>query len=262
MTNFWESSVWVIMIQFFVVAAFVLLGNTLRRKIPFVRKSLLPTSVIAGLLILILKSVWGWFDSIIDTDFMSVVTYHTLALGFIAIALKMDEKKEKGKSVFFETGIVTVNSYIIQGIIGLVITIVLSLFISELLPVAGLILPMGFGQGPGQALSWGTVYETQYGFIGGATFGLSIAALGFLAACIVGVIYLNILKRKNKLPHASNTSASHNSDVEFVATKNEVPLTDSIDRFSLQVVLVLFTYFITYLFNVKVKLSKHLFFLK
>ena len=51
----------------------------------------------------------------------------------------------------------------------------------------------------GQAMNYGNIYETEYGFIGGKSFGLTIAALGFLSASIGGVIHLNILKRKGKI---------------------------------------------------------------
>ena len=61
-----------------------------------------------------------------------------------------------------------------------------------------LLLPMGFGQGTGQALNIGKVFESL-GFENGSAFGLSIAAIGFLVACIVGVIYLNVLKKQGKI---------------------------------------------------------------
>ena len=48
-------------------------------------------------------------------------------------------------------------------------------------------------------MNYGTIYETEFGFEGGKSFGLTIAALGFLSASIGGVIHLNLLKRKNKL---------------------------------------------------------------
>ncbi|MBO7297543.1 MAG: hypothetical protein J6U60_00690, partial [Clostridia bacterium] len=43
------------------------------------------------------------------------------------------------------------------------------------------------------------IYETDYGFVGGRSFGLTIAALGFLSASIGGVIHLNILRKKARL---------------------------------------------------------------
>lgn len=247
MADFWESSVWQIAIQVFIIALFIIIGNTLRRVIPFIRKSLLPTSVIAGFLLLILKSVWPWFGNLINNDFMNNVTYHFLGLGFIALALKINPKKEKGKAAktVFNTGIVTTSGYLVQGIVGLAVTIPLALAFTDLIPASGLILPMGFGQGPGQALNWGTIYETQYGMTGGATFGLSIAALGFLVACLVGVVYLNILKKKGKVSKAEEGEGT--SKEEVVSTEGEVPLSDSIDKLTLQIVIISLVYFVTYL---------------
>jgi Na+/glutamate symporter len=65
----------------------------------------------------------------------------------------------------------------------------------DLFKAAGILLPMGYGQGPGQANNVGGTYETM-GFLGGRSFGLSLAASGYLVACIVGVIALNVLIRR------------------------------------------------------------------
>ena len=66
-----------------IIVVVFLIANVLRRKVGFIRKSLIPTAVIGGLLILILKS-FGLFNLFIDVDkmneFMEAITYH--ALGF------------------------------------------------------------------------------------------------------------------------------------------------------------------------------------
>ena len=54
---------------------------------------------------------------------------------------------------------------------------------------------MGFGQGPGQANNVGSTYESL-GFAGGQSYGLAIAATGFLVACTIGVFFLNRRKQK------------------------------------------------------------------
>ena len=68
-----------------------------------------------------------------------------------------------------------------------------------MIKASGIILCFGFGQGTGQALNFGSIYETTYGFSGGKSFGLTIAAMGFLAASIGGVIYLNYHKKKGDI---------------------------------------------------------------
>ena len=86
-TSFGDDVVWVFAIQFFILAAALLIGNILRRKVPFFRKSLMPSALIGGTLILLLKLIPG-FKDLINQSGMEIVTYHCLAIGFIALALK------------------------------------------------------------------------------------------------------------------------------------------------------------------------------
>ena len=98
-----------------------------------------------------------------------------------------------------KSGATIVSTYSIQGIVGLIVSIFLAYtFIPDLFKASGLLLPMGFGQGPGQANNIGSSYE-KLGFSGGRSFGLAIATTGFIDACIVGVIYLNLGAKKVSL---------------------------------------------------------------
>ena len=106
---------------------------------------------------------------------------------------------------------------------------------------------MGFGQGPGQANNFGTVYENQYGFVGGQSFALSIASLGFVWACIPGVIYMNILRKKGKL--ATREADPYQGDVDLIemkGTKDELPLTESMDKLTMQVSIVMLVFAVTF----------------
>lgn len=239
-------SVWRILIQIGIIFIAILVGNTLRRKIKIVRNSLLPASVIAGIIIFILMFI-PKVKEFIDTSFMEALTYHCLGLGFIALTMKSGVKsKDKNKFAVLDTGITTVNGYLVQGIIGLGLTIVLSLTLfKDLFFAAGLLLPMGFGQGTGQALNIGNVFAT-FGFSNGPSFGLAIAAIGFLVACIVGVIYLNILRKKGKLELQEKRIADNKLDTNIYA-EDEAPLSESVDKLTIQFGFVVGIYIITYL---------------
>ena len=241
--NTWDYSFWSALVQISILLVAALIGNTVRRLVPFVRKSLLPSAVVGGLIILIFKFIPA-VNKFIDANFMEGIAYHCLALGFIAIALKNNVNKSDGTGIVVKTGAVVVGTYLIQGIVGITITILLSLAIKELIPAAGLLLPLGFGQGPGQALNFGSTYEFN-GLYGGRSFGLTIATVGFLVACVVGVIYLNILKHKNRLLNVNEGEFSE--VVEQADAPNDIPLSDSIDKFTVQVGIVLGTYLLTFL---------------
>ena len=77
--NTWSYNFWLGIVQIGILCAALLIGNTLRRKIPFIRKSLLPSAVLGGLIILLLKLI-PQFDAIIDNVFMEGVAYHALAM--------------------------------------------------------------------------------------------------------------------------------------------------------------------------------------
>ena len=124
-------------------------------------------------------------------------------------------------SEILNTGVTTVATYLIQGILGLVIAFIATLFIKDFFVASGVLLPFGYGQGTGQAMNYGNIYEQDFGFVGGKSFGLTIAAVGFLSASIGGVIHLNVMKKRGKLKLSSRTDGS--THTEEVDSPSEIP---------------------------------------
>ena len=257
MSNFWDFSVWAWINTFAVLLGSLLVGNMLKRSIPFLRDSLTPTSVIGGIILLIVAAIYKaitgevMFDTAAfgtnGTAHLEVITYHALALGFIASSFKTTNSKlTKKRSVeIFNTGVTTVSTYLLQGILGLGITILCTFIIKDFFAAAGVLLPFGYGQGTGQALNYGTIYEVEHGFVGGKSFGLTIAALGFLSASIGGVIHLNVMKKRGRIVLSKRSDGSTHS--EEVDPEGEIPLQESIDKFTVQVALIIVAYVATYL---------------
>ena len=242
--EFWDTNVWHYLVQIGIILLAIICGNIIRRKVKLIQNSLLPSSVIAGILIFIFKFIPA-VSKFIDSDLMEILTYHCLGLGFIALSLKSGVKtKDKNKLIVMDSGLITVNGYLVQAIIGLAITILLSVtLMTDLFPAAGLLLPMGFGQGTGQAMNIGLVYE-KYGFENGVSFGLAIAAVGFIVACVIGVVYLNYLKNTNKLDVQLKRKVK-NTFNNNIYEKDETPLNESIDKLTMQVAFVISVYMAT-----------------
>lgn len=250
--TFDRPEAWQWLIQFCILATALLLGNVFRTKVPFLKKSLLPSALLGGVILLIFKAFPGC-SHIINKPVMEVVTYHALGLGFVALALKNNKIESKSSPMkVIETGALTASTYVIQGIVGLLVSILFFLFGKKLFYAAGLLLPMGYGQGPGQALNFGKIYTTEAAAQGipfaGADFGLSIAAMGFIVGSVIGVIFMNILRRKGKLA-ASKMAGAQTNKLEDYEGKNEIPDAESIDKLSVQMCMVLFVYFLVYLFT-------------
>ena len=120
MGNFWDFSSWGFFNLLAVLLVSLLAANMLKRSIPALEASLIPTSVLGGGILLavsmIYKTVTG--DEMFDTAFfggngtvwLELLTYHMLALGFTASALKTTGGKlTKERTVeILNTGMTTV----------------------------------------------------------------------------------------------------------------------------------------------------------
>ena len=257
MENFWDSNVWGTFHLVAVLLISLLAANALKRRIKFLKVSLIPTSVLGGGILLLIAAIYKLVtgDLLFDTEFfggngmatLEIITYHCLALGFIASTFKSSEGKlsKKRTGEIFNTGVTTVSTYLLQAVFGFGVTIIAANLFTDIFHGAGIILPFGYGQGTGQAMNYGNIYETQHGFVGGKSFGLTIAALGFLSAAIGGVIHLNILKRRGVVvPGSTDTEGKIQS--EEIQSSGEIPMQGSMDKLTVQLAFVALAYFVTY----------------
>ncbi|MDR3344436.1 MAG: hypothetical protein LBT21_02400 [Oscillospiraceae bacterium] len=235
-----NTGLWRGLMQLALIAGAFLMALLLL-KLPVLKKSLMPAAVLGGFLLLAFRYA---APGILDRETMEVVTFHGMAAGFAALALRIPKKSQSGTAL--KSGGLIGAAFALQGALGLLVSLVVSrTLLPAFFPAAGLLLPMGYAQGPGQAGNIGAAFE-RLGFEGGRSFGLSIAAAGYLSACIVGVIYLNILKRNGKLKQsvdANTTAATTNhadTDSAPSATSAEEPLT-------VQIALVVASYFLGFL---------------
>ena len=251
--NFWDIEVWSFVITLSILFGGMLLANTLRRKLPFLRKSLIPSSVLGGFIVLaadaVFKLIFG--QSMFNTSTLEALTFHGLGLGFVALSWRSSDKvkSRRARRDIFNTSTVVVGSYLLQAVVGLIITITLFYLIGSY-AAGGVLLPMGFGQGPGQAYNWGKIYQsyTEYpAFRNGASFGLTVAAMGFVSASLGGVFHLNNMRRKgDKRAQIANADEIEDLSAESVTKKGEIPLSESLDKLTVQFGLIFVTYFISF----------------
>jgi ESS family glutamate:Na+ symporter len=245
------------------VCVFMLIANILRRKIPFFRRSLMPTAVIAGLLGLLVKeTVLALFNiNLFSLTALNGLVYHLLPVGFIALCLRekdnyaneYNKESQKFRRVAAaKSGTVIISTYLLQGLVGILITVILGItFMPELNKAVGIILPLGFGQGPQQASATGYIwdaagYMAAWGNGSARNFGLTIAAFGFLWASIPGIILVNqAAKRKGISLRKEEFSTSGTTTSQTIESPDEVPLSESIDKFTLQICMVGGVYLIT-----------------
>ncbi len=234
-----NTGLWNFIIQVSLIAGAILIAHLLYRKTGFVRKAMMPVAVLAGFLLLAAK----YLGVPLDENLMEILVYHGIALGFIAMSLRIPPEKKQADAALtgLRSGAVIVSTYLVQGAVGLAVTLLLSYtLMPDLFRPAGMLLPMGFGQGPGQANNVGSTYEAL-GFSGGRSFGMSIAAAGYLVACTVGVVMLNVLKRRGRSQEPVQASAAQQARDYFEGDVSE-SVSSSIDGLSIQFAMVLIVY--------------------
>jgi len=248
------DQVWSFMVQLGLLLMFLMLGNVLRRKIPLFRKILIPSALLGGALLLVVdifcKQVLNFV--LVDNRLMQVITYHCLAIGFAAMSLKTEKATHKtNKTQVLEFGALQGATYMLQAFVGLGITIGLFLLTrygdNVISYICGLILPLGFGQGPGNALSWDINYTNTAAaqFAGNGSFGLSLASIGFVAASVFGVLYINVQKKRGNLK--LRESIAYNPAIDSVDASNvEIPDNESVDKFTIQAGFVAIAYALSF----------------
>ena len=185
---------WNMIIYLLLIGFLLFIGKVLKTKLPFLNRIVIPTALLGGMIGLIFSSVVIPGSYEIDVTQMTGIVYHALALGFIALALKDSEHQNKRK--LWSTGMVITSTYALQGFIGILLVM---LFWADRFIGSGMLLALGFGQGPGLATSFGGMWDKAPEFMlggFGVALGASYAFLGYLWGGVVGVLAINVIARK------------------------------------------------------------------
>ncbi len=171
------------------IGGMLLIGMALRGVIPFLRKSLVPSSVLAGVIGFIFVNTTGLIGS--NPALLTDVVSQLFTISFISIGLTGQDggaKNGNSKNILkgsVAMGFVWVILYALTPVVGALSVMAFGGF-TDMNPMYGLLIPFAFAQGPGQAASFGAVFES-YGWQNAAMVGVTFAAIGFLFAFLVGV---------------------------------------------------------------------------
>jgi glutamate:Na+ symporter, ESS family len=232
--HYWEAPT---ITSLLLVCVLLGLAAFIRLYVPPIRKAGIPAAILAGAL--------GWvlgpsmLDVLpFDTDALERIVYHGLAITFIAIGLQRPAQGTKGgavKSMAFALPLMA----ILQGVIGLCFVLAWSSLVEPIHPGFGWSVPLGFSQGPGQALSMGKAWE-EGGFTDGAQIGLIVSAVGFLHCIVIGVPLVALGKRMGWV----SAAVSENAEDETVHVHHTRP--GGLDPLGIQVVAIASVYALTW----------------
>ncbi len=233
--EFWSNS--------FVFTALTLVtllavAEFIRALIAPLRRFGLPASIIAGTLGLGLGP--SGLDALpVDLSILRAGVYHALGIVFIALSLQAPAQGMGGGGKSMAFGITTMVC--MQTVLGLAVVLILGLVLgSQVHPGFGLMLPLGFEQGPGQALAMGSAWAKS-GMESGADVGLIVAAVGYAWAVFVGMPLVAWGKSRGY------ASSDRSAQVVKQATVSElVPEPGGLERLAAQVVTIGLVYLATF----------------
>jgi ESS family glutamate:Na+ symporter len=252
---------WTVFIDFGLISCALLLATALRARVRFFQRYLVPNALSAGFILLLFYNFLAPRLGLSSAG-LSDLIYHLLSLSFIAMSLRKTPPRKAGKSIL-ATGVVITASFTLQGILGLSISLLFILtLLPGLFPSFGLLIPLGFEMGPGQAHAIGLGWESL-GFAGAGSVALTFAAFGFLWACFGGIFLINLgvrrqwLGRKARLSLKDRTlrSGVHAPGEELPEGARLTTETEAIDSMSFNLAVVLGIYLLTFLL---LKLITHL----
>ena len=247
------DAVWGFLVQLGLLLLFLMLGNIIGRTVPLFRKCLIPSALLGGALLLVVNVITKQFGLVlVDNRLMQVITYHCLAIGFASMSLKTEKSTHKTNKVqVLEFGALQGGCYMLQAFAGLGITLFLFMLTrygdKVISYICGLILPLAFGQGPGNALSWDINFTNTPAaqFAGNGSFGLSLASIGFVVASVLGVLYINIYKKRGELYVRKSRVGDATIDLTNPSGQ-EIPDSESVDKFTIQAGFVALSYALSF----------------
>ncbi|MGN0340047.1 MAG: sodium/glutamate symporter [Lachnospira sp.] len=208
-----------VVIAFGLASLMLCMGMVIRAKIPFFRHMLMPASVIGGIIGFIIMNVLLTrfnLGGVTIKDFSNIVDVF-FVMSFISIGLTGGNKKKtkskekiKGKkssgAVRGAIGMALIWCilYAVQPLIGIGVTAVTGKALG-MDSMYGILVPFAFCQGPGQASTYGKLFEYTYGYKNAEMVALTYAVIGFIVAFGIGVpvarygLKKGIAKNKSKI---------------------------------------------------------------
>jgi len=244
---------WSIFLDLGLICAALLIATFIRSKVRFFQKFLIPNALIAGFILLPFYNYAAPRLGMGNEGLKNLV-FHLLNLSFVAMSLRGMGMKGAGRRIF-SSAVTIIIQYTLQVIVGFGLTLLfIYTFLPKLFPSFGLLMPLGYGLGPGQAFSIGDSWK-GLGFEDGGNLGLVFAAIGYLWACFLGIALITIGRRRGWMdPELAGIIEKRRLRTGILPIKEKRPVgslltteTEAIDTLSFNLALVLGVYLLAFL---------------
>lgn len=230
---------------FTILCLFLVLGKLLRSLCPLLQKLYLPSSVIGGLLGLLVISC---FPNLIPANWVHAMKLMPGFLINIVFASLFLGKATPGIKKVFQLALpqLCCGQLLAWGqyVLGLGLTALLLMPIFGVAPAFGNLLEIGFQGGHGTV---GGMSESmiQYNWADGIALGYTVATVGMILGVVVGIILINWAVRKGYVDHARDAKSADKADQMGIYKPESAPdagrqtvQADSIDSLAWHIALI------------------------
>jgi ESS family glutamate:Na+ symporter len=170
-----------------------------RSQFKFLQTLFIPSSIIAGLLLLLLgPGIIGVINLPVGAYAENMV-FHMLAIIFIILGLRGFKKSDRGGVAAGTIMITKVMAF--QFFIGIIFTIIVVLLINpQFFSGFSSLLMLGSGFDSVLARYFGGFWQEELSFQSGTFIAYSFAVLGIIFAYVLGIVMVNIARMRGQLP--------------------------------------------------------------
>ncbi|MCR3905470.1 MAG: sodium:glutamate symporter [Tenericutes bacterium] len=214
-----------------IIAVSLLIAKLIRIKFKIFSKLFLPSSIIAGFLLLILgpevlgkalseSYTYGIFNENIIEVFRSIPG---LLITFIFASLFIGSKIPKIKDILLVAGPqVSFGQTVAWGqyVIGILVTMLILTPIFGANPMVGALIEIAFEGGHGTAAGLADTFD-ELGFTEGRDLAMGLATIGIVFGVISGVILINWAVRKSHTNFLKTNKEAEESNISNIVPKEE-----------------------------------------
>lgn len=221
-----------------IIALALVVSNALRLRLAWLRKLFLPSSVIAGLILLLMgpdvigrltpaffEESPGLFPAYVQESWAALPG---LLINVVFAALFIGKTIPGLRTIWLRAGPQVVVGQTMawgQYVVGLTLALLVLTPLFNMNPMVGALIEIGFEGGHGTAAGMADTFA-DLGFEEGADLALGLATVGIVAGVLIGTLMINIAARRGVI-----APSKENDDPEELIREDERPSTQEFSEF-------------------------------
>ncbi|MBP5980816.1 MAG: sodium:glutamate symporter [Halomonas sp.] len=221
-----------------IIALALVVSNALRLKLAWLRKLFLPSSVIAGLILLLMgpdvigrlaptffEESPGLFPAYVQESWAALPG---LLINVVFAALFIGKAIPGLRTIWLRAGPQVVVGQTMawgQYVVGLTLALLVLTPFFNMNPMVGALIEIGFEGGHGTAAGMADTFA-DLGFEEGADLALGLATVGIVAGVLIGTLMINIAARRGVI-----TPSQENDQPDDLIREDERPSTQEFSEF-------------------------------